>query len=235
MAEKRIEPGPLTTQVARSIQRIRESRKVTYAELAERLAEAGRPIPVLGLSRMEKGDRRVDLDDLVAIARALRVPPIWLIFPIGQADEPDVELPPGVQVPKEAALAWFTGDQEAFADYFGHGAFDPDSRLYEWYEKPEGIDTNWSDDARPLALYRQHRRYVLDWYETWSRGTRAQEASGQPGGQLVFALAALAEENLRTVRNEMRRLGLPLPRLPEGGLRDRFESSPGGGRGDQEE
>ncbi|WP_327008550.1 helix-turn-helix domain-containing protein [Dactylosporangium sp. NBC_01737] len=233
MAEKRIEPGPLATQVARSIQRIREKQRVTYAELAERLAAAGRPIPVLGLSRMEKGDRRVDLDDLVAIARALRVPPIWLLFPLGQAGEPDIDLLPGVRIPVDAALAWFTGDGEEFHDYFGHGGRDPDSGLYEWYEIPEGIDTKWTEDVRPLWLYRQHRRYVLDWFETFSR-PRMAAAEGKPVGEFVFTLAALAEENLRTVRNEMRRLGLPLPRLPEGGLRDRFEPKGGDGGGQED-
>lgn len=233
MAEKRIEPGPLANQVARSISRIREDRRITYAELSERLAAAGRTIPVLGLSRIERGDRRIDLDDLVAIANALRVPPIWLLFPLGR-DEPDVEVLPGVRVPAEAALAWFTGDAEAFSDTFGHGAYHPDSGLFESYELPEGIGTNWSEEARPLWLYRQHRRYVQDWYETWSRGPRAQEAADQAGGKVIFALAAQAEENLRTVRNEMRRLGLPLPRLPEGGLRDRFEVSQGGPRGQED-
>ncbi|MFI6331898.1 helix-turn-helix domain-containing protein [Micromonospora chersina] len=233
MAEKRIEPGPLAKQVAESIKRIREDRRITYAEVSERLAELGRTIPVLGLSRMEKGDRRVDLDDLVAIAAALRVPPIWLLFPAGR-DQPDIEVLPGVRVPVEAALAWFTGDAEAFADAFGHGAYDADSDLFESYELPEGIDTNWSEEVRPLWLYRQHRRYVRDWYDTWPRVSRAQAASDQPAGKVGFALAAQAEENLRIVRNEMRRLGLPLPRLPEGGLRDRFEVSQGGPRGQED-
>lgn len=234
MAEKRIQPGPLARQVARAVQRVREDRGVTYAELAERLADAGRPIPVLGLSRLERGDRRIDLDELVAIARALRVPPIWLIFPIGTPGQTDIEVLPRVQVPMEAALAWFVGDAETFDNYYGHGNFDGDSGLYEWYEMPQGIDARWIDEARPLWLYRQHQRYVSDWYETWSRGTRAQHAANKPAGEVTFALAALVEQNLRSVRNEMRRLGLTLPRLPAGGLRDRFETK-GGDGGDEKE
>lgn len=230
--EEKTEPGDLSAQIAGTIRRIREGRRLPYTELADRLAKIGRPIPVLGLRRIEKGERRVDVDELVALAQALEVPAIRLIFPIGQDEQ--VELLPGVRMPVEPALAWFVGDAEAFSDYFGRGSYDADSRLFEWYEMPDGIDARWTDEARPLWLYRQHRRYVLDWYETWSRGSRAQQASKAPAGDLVFALAALAEENLRTVRNEMRRLGLPLPRLPEGGLRDRFEASTGGERGDQE-
>lgn len=234
MAEKRIEPGPLAQQAARSIRRIREARRITYSELAERLAAAGRPIPVLGLSRMEQGDRRIDVDDLSAIAQALRVPPIWLLFPLGQPDEIDIELAPGVRVPMEPALAWFAGDAQAFTDYFGRGGRDADSGLYEWYEIPEGIDTKWAEDVRPLWLYRQHRRYVLEWFETFSR-PRMAEAEGKPVGDFVFTLAALAEENLRAIRNEMRRLGLPLPRLPEGSsLSARFEPQGGDGGGKED-
>lgn len=233
VAEKRIEPGPLTRQLAQSIQRIRKAQGLNYAQLAERLAQAGRPIPALGLSRMEQGDRRIDVDDLAAIAQALHVPPVWLLFPLGPEGEREIELLPGVRVPAEAALAWFAGDAEAFHDYFGHGGRNPDSGLYEWYELPEGVDAKWAEDVRPLWLYRQHRRYVLEWFETFSR-PRMAAAEGKPVGDFVFTLAALAEENLRLIRNEMRRLGLPLPRLPESSLRTRFEPQ-GGDSGGQED
>lgn len=234
MAEKRIEPGPLTRQLAQSIQRTRKAQGLTYAQLAERLTQAGRPIPALGLSRMEQGDRRIDVDDLAAIAQALRVPPVWLLFPLGQEGDRQVELLPGVRVPAEAALDWFAGDADAFADHFGRGSRNADSGLYQWYELPEGIEFRWVEDVRPLWLYREHRRCVLEWYQIWSRSARAQETAAKPAGAVLFALAGLVEENLRAIRNEMRRLDLPLPRLPEGGLRDRFEPQ-GGDSGGKED
>jgi transcriptional regulator with XRE-family HTH domain len=52
----------------------RRAYRLTYVELSERLTNAGRRIPPLGLSRIERGERRVDADDLVAIAAALSVP-----------------------------------------------------------------------------------------------------------------------------------------------------------------
>jgi transcriptional regulator with XRE-family HTH domain len=60
---------------------LRDDRNLTYAELARRTGDAGRPIPVLGVRRIEAGERRVDVDDLMALAAALDVPPATLLMP----------------------------------------------------------------------------------------------------------------------------------------------------------
>jgi transcriptional regulator with XRE-family HTH domain len=52
---------------------------MTLREVSDRLARYGRPILPSGLAKIEKGDRRVDVDDLVAIARALGVNPERLL------------------------------------------------------------------------------------------------------------------------------------------------------------
>ncbi|WP_210417106.1 hypothetical protein [Citricoccus sp. SGAir0253] len=52
-----------------------------YKQLSEKLAEIGRPIPPLGLRRIEDGERRVDVDDLMALAVALDVNPVALLLP----------------------------------------------------------------------------------------------------------------------------------------------------------
>jgi hypothetical protein len=54
---------------------------MTFVELSERLSAAGRPIPVLGLRRIERGERRVDVDDLVALAVVFGVSPERLLRP----------------------------------------------------------------------------------------------------------------------------------------------------------
>jgi transcriptional regulator with XRE-family HTH domain len=59
--------------LAENIRRIRTMRAWTYVDLAARLAAAGRPIPVLGLRRLEDGKRRADADDLVALAAVFGV------------------------------------------------------------------------------------------------------------------------------------------------------------------
>ena len=54
--------------VRQNIRRLRTGRQVPYAALADLLSEAGHPIPVLGLRRIEGGERRVDVGELAAFA-----------------------------------------------------------------------------------------------------------------------------------------------------------------------
>lgn len=77
--------GPLAAQVARSVRRLRAQKSMTYAELSDRLSQLGRPIPVLGLSRLESGERRVDVDDLAALAVVFSVEP-WSLTQPPQCD-----------------------------------------------------------------------------------------------------------------------------------------------------
>lgn len=106
MAEKQKTPlGPTGETLRQNVKRIRDSRRLTYVELSNRLAEIGRPIPVLGLRRIEAGERRVDVDDLVALARVLGVNVSALLLP-PTADQ-DVEITGG---PMPGWLAWAWAD-----------------------------------------------------------------------------------------------------------------------------
>ncbi|CAI7979452.1 hypothetical protein FRAHR75_620018 [Frankia sp. Hr75.2] len=75
---------------------------MTLAQLSERLGTLGRPILPTGLSKIENGERRVDVDDLVALALALDVAPNALLLPA----EPDS----GVEVPLTAAMSAAAGE-----------------------------------------------------------------------------------------------------------------------------
>lgn len=76
---KRIPIGPIGTQVMANVSGLRRARRMTLVELSDRLTRAGRPIPPLGLSRLEAGERRVDVDDLVALAQVFNVSPAELL------------------------------------------------------------------------------------------------------------------------------------------------------------
>ena len=71
--------GPTGIAVGRNVRRLRIAAGTTQAELAERLAKRGRPIPVASIGRLENGERRVEVDDLTALAAALNVAPAELL------------------------------------------------------------------------------------------------------------------------------------------------------------
>jgi transcriptional regulator with XRE-family HTH domain len=104
MSGKRVPLGPTGETVRANIVRLRDDKNLTYAELARRTEEAGRPIPVLGLRRIENGERRVDVDDLMALAVALDVSPVTLLMPESTTAADVVEVTG--RPPETAAIAW---------------------------------------------------------------------------------------------------------------------------------
>src|SRR4029453_6813580 len=71
--------GPAGQALADNIARVREAQHLSYIELSRELSKAGRPIPELGLRRIEKGERRGGFDDLLALAYVLKVCPVDLM------------------------------------------------------------------------------------------------------------------------------------------------------------
>lgn len=79
--------------VAKNVRLIRKARGLAYTELAARLKSLQREIPTWGLRKIESGGRRVDTDDLVALALALGVSPISLLLPgMPGAANPDAKV-----------------------------------------------------------------------------------------------------------------------------------------------
>lgn len=98
--------GPTGEQLKENLGRLRG--RMTYKELAEKLAAVGRPIPPLGLRRIEHGERRVDADDLVALALVLNVNPSALLLPHVESAE-TVDLTEEVSVSFKMAWQWADG------------------------------------------------------------------------------------------------------------------------------
>jgi hypothetical protein len=73
--------GPTGETVAANIKRLRTKHGLAFTELSAHLADLGRPIPPLGLRKIESLDRRVDADDLMALAVALGTNPNALLLP----------------------------------------------------------------------------------------------------------------------------------------------------------
>ena len=103
--------GATGTTVRKNIRRIRNDLSVSLPELSSRLKRFDRPIPPLGISRIESGQRRVDVDDLMAFAAALGVSPATLLMPAVKDDDSDVEVDDlvsitGWQKPITAGVVW---------------------------------------------------------------------------------------------------------------------------------
>jgi transcriptional regulator with XRE-family HTH domain len=145
----RVPLGPVGGYVIANLKQLRDARRLTYKELSDRLAEIGRPIPTLGLSRIEKGNRRVDADDLVALAIALGVTPAALLLPRTGDPYDEIELTAGLRTTARAAWEWSHGNfplvasgadaptWREIADFEAHAR--PD-----WHEGPSL--TEWRDD-----------------------------------------------------------------------------------------
>lgn len=98
-------PGNTNGHVAMNLRIVRQRSGVDLRSLAARMREAGRTISASALSKIENGDRRVDVDDLTALAYALGTTPTELLSP------PDGSAPTGVPstyVPEELS-AWMRG------------------------------------------------------------------------------------------------------------------------------
>lgn len=74
--------GPAGNQLRHNLRQLRIARGLTYRGLDDQLAAAGRRIDRTALTRIESGERRVDVDDLVALSQVLGVAPEQLYTPI---------------------------------------------------------------------------------------------------------------------------------------------------------
>lgn len=95
--------GPTGDTVRARIAAERGRLNLSYAELSRRLAAVGRPITTLALRRIEAGARRVDVDDLVALALVLGATPNSLLMDPADAN------------PEFDTLTAITGQEERYA------------------------------------------------------------------------------------------------------------------------
>lgn len=203
------ESGPATAEVARNIQRVRKARQLKQSDVSKLLKAAGRPTLATVVSKIERGERRIDVDDLVAFGRALGVPPVLLLYPLGTDEE--VEVLPGQHVHTGAAFRWFVGQGPFPSDLIPQGEISDTTGLPEWYENPEA---GWQEGAAPVALWQKHAEQVAEWYRvpTITRRMRLSEMEDRAERARLWGQA---EDALKQTRATMRMRGLKPPRLPE--------------------
>lgn len=95
--------------VAANVRRVRSRRELSLRDLAALLAALGHPISVSAISKVENGDRRVDVDDLVALAIAMNVSPLTLLLPAGRGPSDNTRVGNAVR-PAWRLWEWALGD-----------------------------------------------------------------------------------------------------------------------------
>ncbi|WP_406462338.1 helix-turn-helix domain-containing protein [Streptomyces sp. NBC_01622] len=98
--------------MAENLLELRKARGQSTLKLSAAMEELGQPVPASGITRIEKGDRRVDVDDLVAFALALNVSPNALLLP-ARWDYGQVNLTPNRSVSSRTAWLWAEGRSPA--------------------------------------------------------------------------------------------------------------------------
>jgi len=153
MTGKTSDFGPTGITVTHRVAQLRGD--MSYAELSRRLEKLGRPIPPLGLRRIEGGARRVDVDDLMALAAALGVSPVTLLMPDAANRDDMVEATAVGELRAENLFYW--------AMSLGH--WDPDAGDLKWFEfisraQPEFERRRQAEVARAEAEFRaKHPAY----------------------------------------------------------------------------
>lgn len=80
---------------------------MSQQELSDRLDQLGYHLDRATIARTEAGSRPVSVDDLLALAVALRVSPLHLVIPV--EDHEEVRLTPSENVDAFSAREWFRG------------------------------------------------------------------------------------------------------------------------------
>ena len=96
-------------------------------ELSDRLTKVGRPILPSGITKIEQGSRRVDADDLAALALVLDVTPNRLLLTEGTSGSRIVLSPDFFTLSARSAWAWACGDE-----LIVHGAAGDDETDTRW-------------------------------------------------------------------------------------------------------
>lgn len=213
MGTRRVRLGPTGEAVRQHLrdlrrrlgvgQRSADPEPVTLREVSERLSEAGRPLSLNTLSEIENGARRVDVDDLTAIARALQVSPLNLLLPTNFSRDELIEVTGLGWVHAADAWAWMRDGELPGAPtdpWSGDnlGAFLSRPRRHDWAPNPIPGFGQWAYPAFVRAL------------------ARTQGAEADPGAARARAdLDAVA----RATRGRLIEIGL----LPEQSSAEEFQ------------
>jgi transcriptional regulator with XRE-family HTH domain len=161
-------------------------------QLSDACTELGLPIARSVLANFESGRRpTVSVPEIMALAMALDVAPVLLVFPLGHQER--VEMSRGREVPTWDALKWFTGR-----------------------DAPQSAERPESDV--PTQLWEAHDDAITSLRESLDFLLRSAERGTIPADdaqRLLRSARSMKEDTLRGIRSRMGTLGLTPPPLPK--------------------
>lgn len=120
--------GAASRLVARNVGRIRELRGVSQADLGRYLGRSRSWV-----NKLESGETRVTVDDLLLVAMALTTAPAWLLSPHQDEDLLEVRIGPrGWRFERESMLGWISGTEppDLWSSYEFFWSAPPPARRY---------------------------------------------------------------------------------------------------------
>jgi transcriptional regulator with XRE-family HTH domain len=179
MGTREVARGPVSQQVSHNVSELRRKRGMSLTALSEEMSRVGRPILSTGLSKIETGERRVDVDDLVALALALGVSPARLLLPGREGpvvEPPDgidedflhrpraepVALTPDLSLPWRSAWDWASGE-EPMLGIDRHGDWEAENRPQGRTSPTAGELQRLGREAEGVALmFERSARLLLE-------------------------------------------------------------------------
>jgi len=128
------------------------------------------------ISKIERGERRIDVDDLVAFALALNVSPLTLLLPPTADGEP-VDLTESYVVSSATAWSWAEGRQTAM----------------DWEVRPIASFDPAADPAISSELYEQEQEFGRRnaEYVALAQPTERQRLANHPAVRMVRTLSSV--------------------------------------------
>jgi transcriptional regulator with XRE-family HTH domain len=142
-----VETGPTGKTVAENLARLRKARGLSIRQLSAALEARGRSLSPSGITRMEKAERHVTADELVALAVALGASPQALLLPLRDDPAQTIEITGAGAMPADQAWEWMPPSGQPL-------------------RRPEGIDVNTAllqfiVDNWPPNAYRRMRDVLI--------------------------------------------------------------------------
>lgn len=144
--------GNTNAHVAANLRSARQAIGMDLRTLSERVKETGRAMSPSALSKIENGDRRVDVDDLTVFAYILQTTPATLLAP-PEGASPPTGVPSG-QYNLEEIQAWVRGQAkfttEDLARYWKDEFFSAVSSIHYY----ENLMVQYAEDGKGNQMHR---------------------------------------------------------------------------------